>query len=255
MILSIDIGIRNLSMCIMSATDPKDFKSYKIHLWLNCNTLEPDKHLCTALQKNGFACNKKCCLKYTKNNEVIYSCKSHFPKDIKIEKTNYFKVKLIKDYLLQEITTIVLKKLVEIYDTNIELFSQITKIYLEKQPQFAPVMNFVSHILYGKLVELFFNKNCIIKFVRASQKLKAYTGPEIICHLKNKYSQRKWFSVVYTKWFLENKFCTDEKNIWLPILNSNSIQADLSDAYLQAINVIHGLPKKQITDKNGKCIK
>ena len=79
MILSIDIGIRNLSLCMMDSVNKADLSTYKIHLWDVYNTLE-DNHMCKSLQKSGKICNKKCSLKYTLNDIVIFSCKTHFPK-------------------------------------------------------------------------------------------------------------------------------------------------------------------------------
>jgi len=113
-------------------------------------------------------------------------------------------------------------------------------------------MLFISHILYGKFVELY--KNTIpIRFVRASQKLRAYTGPKIECKLKGKYDQRKWLSIQYGQWFLENKFSQEQRDKWLPTLTGKL--DDRFDVMLMCINAITGIPKKQITNKKGKCIK
>jgi hypothetical protein len=106
--------------------------------------------------------------------------------------------------------------------------------------------------MYGKFVELF--KNTIpIRFVRASQKLRAYTGPPIECKLKGAYARRKFLSIKYGYWFLENKFSQEQKDKWLPTLTSKI--DDRFDGLLMAINSITGIPKKQITNKKGKCIK
>ena len=246
MILSVDIGIRHLSLCIMDCTDKNDLATYKIHLWDVYDTLENDTYLCKSLQKSGKVCNKKCGFKYND----IHCCKTHFPKNLlPIKKENYFKPKLIKQYLLQDIAKIILTKVQLIYDTNKDIFNKLTNIILELQPSMNKSMIFVSHLIYGKLTSLQIQgklePKCTIKFVRASQKLKAYTGPDIICKLKGKYAQRKWFSIQYTKWFLENKFSNQQKELWLPKLNSKSTQADMSDCYLMNINLLHGIHKKQ----------
>ena len=113
MILSCDIGIRNLSLCIMDCIDKNNLKTYKIHLWDVFDTLENDTYKCKSLQKSGKICDKKCSYKYTNNtNEIIHCCKTHFPKDLlPLKKENTFKPKLIKDYLLQDIAKIILSKL------------------------------------------------------------------------------------------------------------------------------------------------
>jgi hypothetical protein len=96
----------------------------------------------------------------------------------------------------------------------------------------------------AKFVELY--KNTIpIRFVRASQKLHAYTGPQIECKLKGKYAQRKWYSIQYTKWFLENKFSKEEKEKWLHNFLTKDVKPDMADTFLMAINGLHGIPKKQ----------
>lgn len=254
MILSIDIGLRNLAMCIMNCTDKTDISTYTIHLWDVFNTLDSDDYHCQSLQKNGKVCNKKCSMKYANDNDIVHCCKSHFPKTILANKNNTFKKKMIDDYLLQDIANIVLTKLQDIYDTN-PIFKQLTSIVIELQPKINQKMKFTSHIIYGKLVELMRNTSCTIRFVRASQKLKAYTGPEITCNLKGEYAKRKWLSIQYTKWFLNNKFSKEQRDIWLPILENSSKADDMSDTKLMCINAIHGIAPKQAKSKKGKCIK
>lgn len=251
-VLAIDIGIRNLSMCVMSCEDPKNLENYKIHLWGVYDTLDTEEHICKGILKNTKVCNKKCKYKYLNDNkQYTYSCKSHFPKSMKIEKTNHFKKKNIKDYLLQDIALIVLGKLQNIYDENFELFQQLTSIYIELQPKINSSMKFVSHIIYGKLAELMKATKCPIRFVRASQKLKAYTGPNIECKLKGAYAKRKWLSIQYTKWFLENKFCQEQRDKWLPKFLQNS-KADDSDTFLMTIN---GLTSSKKLRKQKTCFK
>ena len=253
MILSVDIGLRNLSFCCMSAENPTDISTYTIHLWDVYNTLDSDDYKCEGIQKSGKVCSKKCGYKYkNEEGEIIYSCKSHSSKTLKV---SVFKKKMIDDYLLQDIAKIVLAKIQEIYDTNIEIFNNITKIIIELQPKVNAKMSFTSHILYGKFVELYSNTSTTIRFVRASQKLKAYTGPYIECKLKSGYAKRNWLAVQYTIWFLENKFSQEQKDKWLPFLESKTIKADLSDTALMAINGHYGIPKKQFLNKKGKCIK
>jgi hypothetical protein len=108
-------------------------------------------------------------------------------------------------------------------------------------------MVFTSHILYATLVELFKDK-IPIRFVRASQKLKAYTGPEIICTLKGSYAKRKWLSIQYCIWFLQNKFDENISSIWLPIFQQHQKKDDLSDVFLMAINMLH-IPIKKNNKK------
>jgi hypothetical protein len=262
MILSIDVGLRNLAFCCMSANDKQNLSTYNIELWDVFNTLDSDDYHCEGIQKSGKICGKKCSLQYTlvddENKESPkkkYSCKTHFPKNIKITNQNTFKKRAIDSYLLQDIAKIVLDKIQEIYENNKNVMSNVTQILIELQPKLNQKMKFTSHIIYGKLVELYRHTDTTIRFVRASQKLKCYTGPLIECKLKGAYAKRKWLSIQYCKWFLENKFSNDQKEKWLPFIESHTKADDISDTALMAINGLFGIPKKQKYQKNGKCIK
>lgn len=167
----------------------------------------------------------------------------------------HLKKKNVNDYLLQDIANTVLLKIGEIYDTNIDIFKSVNQIIIELQPKLNSKMKFTSHIIYGKLVELYRGTKCSIRFVRASQKLKAYTGPEIKCHLKGKYAQRKWLSIEYCKWFLQNKFSEDQCERWLPFFLSHSKCDDLSDVNLMCINALVGIPKNRFKHRNGNELK
>lgn len=247
MILAIDIGLKNLAMCLMSCTDKSDLKTYKIHLWDVFDILETDKiKECSNLQKNGKVCNKKCNYKY-KNNEthdIVYCCKLHFPKSIKINNTHKVVEKKMKDYLLQDIAKCVVIKLQSIYDEN-PIFKEITSIIIELQPKINPKMKFTSHIVYGKLVELYKDTDTTIRFVRASTKLRAYTGPHVECKLKGDYAKRKWLSVQYCKWILNNEFNDEEKEKWQSIFESFKKKDDASDVSLFCINALRGIPRIQ----------
>lgn len=256
MILTIDVGIKNLSMCCMSCVDKTDLTTYQIHLWDTWNTLDMEDYRCVSLQKNGKTCGKLCNFTYVdKSGCKIFCCKTHFPKDINLTDKNRYKKKRIDQYLLQDIARIVLDKLSEIWHANIEILKCVDHVLIELQPKINTKMKFISHILYGKFVELYYDQKTTIRFVRASQKLKAYTGPKIECCLKGAYAKRKWLSIQYTNWFLQNKISDEEKTKWLHRFIMHTKKDDISDTYLMAINALFGLPKSQLRTKGGKCIK
>jgi len=153
---------------------------------------------------------------------------------------NKIRIKKISEYLLQDIVKIFLDKFQSIYDDNLEIFEKITEIHIELQPKINQKMKLISHVLFGKLVDLYKNSSIFkkIRFVSASRKLKAYSGPVIECKLKNKYSRRKWLSIQYTKWFLETKFCEEQRCKWLDFLINNKKSDDIADTFLMNINVI-----------------
>ena len=236
-ILTCDPGLRNLSICIMNS-------DYQILFWNTLDILNEDSFNCTGEFKNGKICGRKCSVKYKLDSQEIFSCKTHVPKGT-ISKI--FKRKNIDKYRLQEIAVILIQKL-----ETVDL-SGLTEIYIELQPKCNPKILFVSHIIYAKFVEIF--KDTIpIKFVRASQKLKIYKGPFIECKLKGKYAQRKWLSVEYCRWFLNNKFSIDQKEIWSPLFENKKIRADMSDTFLMCLNGLNGVDKKQLKHKNGNEI-
>lgn len=244
MILAIDIGLKNLAMCAMSCTNKKDFKTYDIKLWDVYNTLNEESAnvKCGATLKSGKVCDKRCGFKYTRSNihgdETVHCCKTHFPKTIKLEKGKHvIKEKKVADYLLQDIARIVLSKIREIFDTNHSVMDEVTKVIIELQPKVNNKMKLISHLIYGKFVELFLDKPKVtVRFVRASQKLKAYTGPTVECKLKGAYAKRKYLAVQYTSWFLTNKFDDNSCSPWLAKFNTSVKRDDLSDTFLMAIN-------------------
>jgi hypothetical protein len=244
-VLSLDPGIRNLAFCIMSCTDKTDMQTYSIDLWEVYNTLDSDDYHCESLQRSGKICAKKCSMKYKNETTMIYTCKTHFPKTITKTNANDFSKKIVKNYLLQDIAKIVLAKMDDIYNDNKDLFDSLDSIIIELQPGFNAKMKFISHIIYGKFVEMYRDTKVPIRFVRASQKLKAYTGPEMICKLKGVYAKRKWLSIEYTKWFLQNKFSKEQCDKWLPHLKLHKTQADMSDSKLMCLNSLYGIPPKK----------
>lgn len=245
MILTIDVGLKNLAMCIMDCENPRDFKTYNIHLWevfntLNDNTLNSINTTCIGKTKNGKVCGKKCSLMYTdaKTSNVVLTCKPHFPKNLTVATKNKIREKRVNEYLLQDISRIILVKINEIYQNNLDIFKQVSKIFVELQPRCNNKMKLISHLIYGKFVELYMDTSAIIRFVRASQKLKAYKGPEVKCHLKGSYAKRKYLSIKYTMWFLETQFNNECTTIWMTVFNAHSKKDDLADVFLMAINAL-----------------
>lgn len=253
MIATIDVGIKHLAICVMKSEVPQDFLSYQIELWDVFNLLGENEHFCQSLTKKNVTCNKKCSFKYTNDVDVgaVFCCKTHFPKNLTITQKNKYKPKNVNDYLLQEIAEIVLTKLSNIFEEYPDIFLNLTKVLIELQPRINNKMKLVSHLIYGKFVEYFLTKekNASIRFVRAANKLKAYTGPPVECKLKGAYEQRKYYAIQYTKWFLETKFDKLECDKWFPLLNNSP---DKADTFLMAINEIHGIPKSYTKSETAK---
>lgn len=246
MILTVDVGLKNLAMCAMkSATE--HVETYEIVLWDVYNTLEDDEKHCKCSKKNGQMCGKKAGFQHRGDcGETVYTCKTHFPKDRCIAKNNKYKAKVVTDYLLQDIAAIILQTMNTFFKTHCDLLTHVDKVLIELQPKVNNKMKLISHILYGKFVELYCDTKTVVRFVRASQKLKAYKGPPVLCTLKGAYARRKFLSVEYTRWFLNTCFNSLQRDTWLSVFDSHKKKDDLGDVFLMAINAL-ATPRRQIT--------
>ena len=199
MILAIDVGLRNLSLCVMDFID----NEYKIYLWDVYNLLDDANDVdvkCVALTKRGKICDKICKFKC----DGTYTCKQHAKKDGVLQ---LIAKRRVKDHSMQELAIVIIQKIEEMYENHKSVFDKISKILIELQPQFNPKMGFASHIIYGKFIDILRNNaNLEIKFVRATQKSKVFAAqcPDIICDVKNAYAKRKQLSIKYATWFLSN---------------------------------------------------
>lgn len=242
--LTIDVGLKNLALCIMSsatATGGCKTGCYDIELWDVYNTLETEAESvrCGSLTKTGKVCGKKCSYKYKQIDGETYTCKPHFPKGITATAKNKVKIKRVNEYLLQDITKTILLKITSIYNENFHIFQNVGRILIELQPKINNKMKLISHLIYGKFVEIYMDKDVPIRFVKASGKLKVYRGPVIACNLKDAYSRRKRLSIEYTKWFLgggDNSSSFNSADIWTTKFMDSHKKDDLGDVFLMALN-------------------
>jgi hypothetical protein len=244
-VCTIDVGLKNLALCVASCQDRDSISNYTIHYWNVINTLE-EEQTCTAIVKSsGRVCGKKASFQSANDK---FACKPHAKTDPSTgDCWTSYKAKGTKDMTLQEMTRAMLSTLQNILDQEKELFHTIDRIEIELQPRVNNKMKLISHVIFGKFVEFYHNTNTntLVRFTRASQKLKAYTGPALVCSLKGAYAKRKWLGVQYAKWFLETTFAETQKLVWLPWFESCTKKDDLSDVLLMAINALHGLPQRQ----------
>jgi hypothetical protein len=243
LVLSVDIGIKNLAICILK--DPvgkKVVSDFKIEYWDVINTLEEESSQfipCPVSNRTGRrlgeCCGKMCKFKWTNGaGETVYSCKTHFPKELRPIKTqNRITTKLVKDTHLQDIAFACVNKVKELWETVFSNY-QFTKIIIELQPRVNNKMKFVSHILYGKFVELT-NNTIPIRFIKGSSKLKVYTGPPIECNLRNAYDKRKRLAIQHATWFLETQFNEEERDKWFSQFVTSRKKDDLADCLLYTL--------------------
>lgn len=259
-ILSIDVGIKNLALCLLEIKN----NSYKIIKWdvINlCGEIPTCKQI---IKKKNITtkCNKPS--KYTKHD--IYYCKSCAKKtnyiipSTDLNSTHQKRIKIDKlkqiaiDYNIEIPNKYKKQELVDILDefkknncldsikqdsaaemslikigcairgnlNNAEYLSA-DKILIENQ--ISPIANRMKTI-QGMIAQFFIMKNKEdIDFVSAINKLKYFIGNE-----KTNYNQRKKLSVEITK-----KILICDNSSWCEHMESSNKKDDLADCLLQGL--------------------
>ena len=237
-IISIDVGIKNLAICIIDIQDT----THAIIDWaiINCAQDIIDAALkCGVTRKHGL-CKKMAVNKVKVNidNEDKGYC--HLKTCQKELHSNYTKkqIKKIKKLNANHIGINVLAKILYSELEKITGLDQIDMIIIENQPVLKnPKMKSIQMIVFSYfLFEAERNNHKYeVKLFNASKKLKIYDGPEIKT-TKKKYAKRKFLSIEYTKYFIK-KFKIESK--WSDIFTSTKKKDDLADCYLQALTYYH----------------
>ena len=263
LILSIDVGIKNLAYCII---ETNHLESFSIIKWDVIN-LCPDEPRCCAQVKENI-CNKKATYK---KNDLCF-CKTHaknapylipdtsttgqqlkklnikeledLAKQLKIDVSGIKQTK--KDFLSIIVPTIkdksfdIIKKnsasemgLVHIgiaiereLDKQIPLHG-IKQIIIENQ--LSPLASRMKTI-QGMLAQYFIMRNLHnIVFVSATNKLRPFLKDN---KEKPKYSERKQLSIQYTKSMLDKNIVNKK---WIAFVSSHIKKDDLADSFLQGI--------------------
>jgi len=247
-IISIDVGIKNLSYCL--------FENNIITQWDIVNLLEKDISLCEqcSLEAKYTKHNKLYCLKHAKKTDFLIPTKQLNPSFLKKEKLENL-IKIANSLYIEEAPLFKKKKLLElileyleqhclenIYKTNCNkidlievgrnikykldpLFQDIDIVIIENQ--ISPIASRMKTI-QGMIAQYFImkNDNTKIEFISASNKLKAFMEE----NQTTKYSERKKMSIVKCKELLEEK-----NKVWLPFFQTHKKKDDLSDCFLQGI--------------------
>ena len=230
MILSFDIGIRNLAYCFLE-------DDCQIKGWGIIDLMEEevdDISTCCYEFKNGKKKGLLCCKKSVVMSGDIYLCKTHTPKgDNDMKKIKRAKVKKVKDITMLELGIKLVNKLDENLRGMVELYRPHT-VVIELQPRFNPKMKNMSMMLYNyfiirQIVDIEDNNLKSVKFVSARKKLTIYDGPYVACNLKDKYARTKYLGIKYCEYLIKE----DVENT--DLLNSHKKKDDLCDAYMQGI--------------------
>ena len=259
-ILSIDVGIKNLALCLLEINN----NTYKIIKWdvINlCGTIPTCKQLIKKKNSNT-TCNKNS--KYTKNG--IYYCKSCAKKTnyiipsndlnsihqkrIKIDKlkqiANDYNLELPNKYKKQDLVDLLCEmKEIKCLDTikqdsasemslikigssirdNLNDAEYLTADKILIENQISPIANRMKTI-QGMIAQFFImNNKEDIEFVSAINKLKYFIGNE-----KTTYNERKKISVDITK-----KILTCDNSLWYEHLENSNKKDDLADCLLQGL--------------------
>ena len=113
-------------------------------------------------------------------------------------------------------------------------FLDVDVVLIENQPALKnPTMKTVQMLVYGYfLVKGISTDKSLetIEMVNARNKLKAYTGPEISCDIKDKDKKTKFLGIQYCDHMIhENTHISEE---FRTLFKDSKKQDDLSDAYL-----------------------
>jgi len=260
-LLSIDVGIKNLSFCLFETHE-----QLRIVKWDNIDLTEISEKKCIDVDKNGL-CNKpakfmkdgKCyCLKHSKKHNYIHPTSELNPTFInkqKIQslieiadkyKINYDKppkktnlIHLITEFINTNCFTLINKpnatkvNLVTI-GKNIqhkfdEIFADehVDSIIIENQ--IGPIANKMKTI-QGMLSQYFImkNNNINIDFISATNKLKDFIQDKE----KIDYKQRKKLGIEVCKNYITNDY---RFNQWEDFFQKHSKKDDLSDCFLQGM--------------------
>jgi hypothetical protein len=217
-ILSIDVGINNLSYCILEKIDNE--VNILNGYWNNLSLINDTNLLnlkCSGKKKNGIICGKKC--KFFRNinvnDELLGYCLSH-----KDTLCNEIKINKTKTLTTNELNHKLIKKL----DTIAEL-QNVDTVIIEQQPSKNPTMKNLSFMIhsYFCIRSIDANKKTKVMFVSPKNKLKNYTETKI-----TDYKDRKKKSIEITKDLIKD---TNMKDFF----DNHFKKDDLADCYLQGL--------------------
>jgi hypothetical protein len=266
-VLSIDVGIKNLAICILETNN----NGFDVKFWDVINLSEEKTYKCNCNiknKKNIKVCNKQA--QYYKDEN--FYCKTHanssnykLPtssitkyKSLKLDSLNTlcneYDIEVIKNNkqsIIQQIEQYIEKNLlnsisnfkcnsINLIDIGKSIRDNLNKIdvftftnidYVLIENQISPIANRMNCI-QGMISQYFIMKNIDnILYISAANKLKTFIGTK-----KTTYNERKKLSVTITKnILLENIMDNINKEKVVEMFNKHKKRDDLADSFLQAI--------------------
>jgi len=254
-ILSLDIGIKNLSYCILNKSiDNKELidsssgytnlitNNLIIEDWGIINLFET----LTSIKKcecvyRGKVCDKMACISCTKDDKIKYICdKKTCLKEVeKLVGSGYnrkdIKKKTTKDISLDEYGIAIYNEFEKIRDK----WEGVEKVLIENQPVLKnPTMKSIQMMVYSYFIYFGIRENKVekIQLCSAMNKLNQINKLKIeklkeMEFTKETYKNRKESSVKVAKKLLEN-------TNWSEYLSNHTKKDDLTDCFLQGLTVI-----------------
>ena len=223
-ILSFDVGIKNLSFCLLNEGVIED--------WGILNICTDD--ICDHCTKDGKRCDKS--VKFVCDGFQV--CVAH--KKLKSYSDKKFKKISKKQNPMLGQGKCIVEKL-----QKKDIFLDVDLVVIENQPALKnPTMKSIQMMIYSYFL---INGVCSdnsnitsIEMINARNKLKAYTGPKIDCDIKDKYKRTKFLGIEYCKHMIQE---SKQDEQWLDLFTQSKKKDDLADAYLQGMYVL-GLKHK-----------
>jgi hypothetical protein len=285
-VISIDVGVKNLAICILGKTNCSDI-NILFWKWYNVvGTIEQvvpvpshktKKKQRSIINKNnaddvddvddgingtnasknvvmptGICVNvirktgKICGRKGFVNNRGRAYCGVHDPKN---KQNNPQETQEWCYGMLQTLPNIT-NEIMNVLKANNLVDKSKLQVVIEQQSIDNKKILLTSHLIYGHFVAFFYN-TIPVRFVPAYNKLLVYDGPYISCTLKTPYSRRKFLAKKQTEYFISSM--PNMAKQWKNFFDScKSKQDDISDAFLQGLHVLKGScsPSNQNETKN-----
>ena len=218
-ILSFDVGIKNLSFCLLNEGVIED--------WGILNICTDD--ICDHCTKDGKRCDKS--VKFVCDGFQV--CVVH--KKLKSYADKKFKKVSKKHNPMLGQGKCIVEKL-----QKKDIFLDVDLVVIENQPALKnPTMKSIQMMIYTYfLIQGVCSDNSnitSIEMINARNKLKAYTGPKIDCDIKDKYKRTKFLGIEYCKHMIQE---SKQDEQWLDLFTQSKKKDDLADAYLQGMYVL-----------------
>jgi hypothetical protein len=272
-ILSIDVGIKNMSFCLFETVD--EAKNTKILKWDNIDLSEAESHKCIEIDKNGlcdkpakFIKNGNCyCLKHSKKHNYLQPTQDLTPSYLNKQKiqslidiADKYKIKyenppkkaILTELLIDFMNTYCYTAVEKTNASKIDLvtigkniqhkFDEILDGYFQSidtiiiENQIGPIANKMKTI-QGMISQYFImkNNNIRIEFISAANKLKDFIAKDKKDNKDNKKIDYKQRKKLGIQTCLEMVSTNFRFKEWETFFIKHTKKDDLSDCFLQGI--------------------